>query len=422
MKAEELDEGVRTNLESIIIAARPKEKRIVDKDVPLGKFLLTEYFTSNMKERKLHEIVDGGAEQFNVVAGDYFFRFRGSMKNGEFISAKREEIICYFADLLDGKSPSRYSRRSKARGFGITDIEADIVVSEYLVLLSDKRSKDLLAKAENMNDLKSIMLVDSMLPYVKHHGVDEILDSDMNPEQVFVKLARICGNEKLLGNLDDYVKQMEKVTKEFDIFMEIPLSAYADKLSDGIREIKGYAVSLRAFNNKHYNGNVAGFFTKHKETMKDIKCRLDKKVNETISEARKYTEPTQLSGNLKRDLKTYLTYISRLDSLNKVHSAFGKASPKIMRYRNKLEEQKDYLLKVKENYKKDPVVMPAVKKIYEKLRAGARYVSYLPDWFLIKVFSPPRKSRKYRSPNYNFDPEIDMLLRDEDISRYNPKI
>ncbi len=205
-----IESEIKANLESVLFCGGYSEDRQVPSGGPISDRLMIGYMIRSMSEKQVNRFIEMGAGLFQLVAADYHLRFSGKAgDNDKFLGSDENKAIDLFADLLENKDPKKYGSNGQEQSM-ISDEESSMAASAYLSLLHDPRAVSLIDKARSINDLKAILMIEKTIPLIRYADLEALIAEQCNPEQTFIKLAKIRAFERKLEGVEDLTGRLRQ--------------------------------------------------------------------------------------------------------------------------------------------------------------------------------------------------------------------
>jgi hypothetical protein len=153
---------------------------------------------------------------------DYHLRFNKN-ENKKIIELLNNneptELVDYCTSQLAKKNPNRHKKKEKEFDPLLkycNDINSEIFCKKYIELLNNNEIKGMITDSFDMNDLKSLIFMDYLLPMIDENYSSEIINSELNPEQKALNFAKeyqiyleINKLHKIFSNLNDKTKNFQ---------------------------------------------------------------------------------------------------------------------------------------------------------------------------------------------------------------------
>jgi hypothetical protein len=367
-----IEDNSLRNLEEIIVLSKPAKQRLLEKDFSFSDSLFIEYFCPHMSIKQIEEAVEKKADLFTLAAMDYYRRFGGSAeKSSSLTGLKPEDIIGYFTEILIKKNPEKYKRDAQ-RQFAATTVDSGIISSIYLNIVKNG-ARELIGKASNLDDLKAILLIEKIVPLLRHNKVYDMFASGHNPEQTFIELIKIVNEEKQIQDIDDYIKKINDISEEADKLMRDDLT---EESANKILTLKRAAekASKKAFykfNNGNY-ANIRSLLQKRQETIDAINMYIHGQTAVLFESIEPEFEP---SNSWAADLKKSRSNAELFEAVKAHYRWFNSELPEKEDIQSKINERHRYLTKVNDAAKRMEEMMGKIAEYAREIRDAGEKIS-----------------------------------------------
>jgi len=308
-------------IKSIADTIKPDFERISD---VVEDDIILNYFLDNLKK----EVTQGNfhfADLKNVILSDYYLRFNKKNKK-EIIQLLNKQdsnaLIDYCTLGLIGKEKPRYNKKPKVFDPLLrycNDMNIEIFSRGYMGLLNHNEPKSLINQSHNINDLKAIIFMDVLMPVLDKSHSNQIINSELNPEQKalgFAKEYQICKDIKKIKGifLNQYQISEEEICLLSDIKKNISTNLQSPVYAENKEVFDGYKSCLKDLNDL-FNKKAA----KGMEIIRKNMFDLEKKYN--------------LNDNNKKEYFAHLIRKKKFESLQK----------ELLGYRNQFNKIKDII-------------------------------------------------------------------------------
>jgi len=296
----------------------------------IAESLFLNYFTDNLSETHVQELVDIGMGPDYILMKDYLHRF-GCPVNGS-----NPELAEAFSSV-SGKNPKNYNRNRNS--FGFPDVDAIVASSFYETLIKNQIAKDLIPKAKNVNDLKAIYFIDRLHgDLIKRH---DIFSEDYNPEQSFMRMVQVLHDEKPLKFLSKHTDMLHGA--KHSIGKKIKYDPTQIIVSE-LKKILNTARSIK----KHYSLELKGY----EDMIDELTSKCSAIENTYLTYERKHTAYSddaieEMEYDLVSDERKVEKNLETLEKAVKSFNLFGKDHSMFIGRMNRQKKHAKHLKQVR---------------------------------------------------------------------------
>ncbi len=212
-------------------------------------------------------------------------------------------------------------------------------------------SISLIRNAENMDDLKAIVMVDRMIPHLRHENIEEVINSYSRPEQIFLALSKIKYDERRLKGIDDQMDDIQNVSREVMRIIDTgPSRSNAKKLLGIMENYKKIGGDFREFIGGGNYRNTVGMFFEIQDRMFNL---IQEYINEnTINVLDSIDYDFDLSGDFEEDVKTARRNLKLFKVVKKRYNWFNRDKRELDNVDEVINRRLSYFSEVKRQRKK----------------------------------------------------------------------
>jgi hypothetical protein len=211
-------------IKSITSTIKPDFKRISD---IIEDNIILNYFLDNLKKEVIKEKVDF-TDLRNIISADYYLKFNKKDKKEiiHLLNKQDSNVLIDYCTLgLTKKEKKGYNKRPKVFDSLLkyyNNMNVEILSTSYMQLLKHNETKNLIKQSYNIKDLKAIIFMDILLPFLDESYSKQIINSNINPEQKALEFAKsylVCKDIKKIKGifLDQYQISEEEIYFLYDI-------------------------------------------------------------------------------------------------------------------------------------------------------------------------------------------------------------
>ena len=211
-------------VKSITSIIKPDFKRISD---IIEDNIILNYFLDNLKKEVIKEKVDF-ADLRSLISADYYLGFnkKGEKEIIQLLNKKDSNALIDYCTLgLIKKEKHGYNKRPELFDSFLNyrnDMNVEILSTSYIKLLKHNEIKNLIKQSYDIKDLKAIIFMDILLPFLDESYSKQIINSNINPEQKALEFAKgylVCKDIKKIKEifLDQYQISEEEIYFLYDI-------------------------------------------------------------------------------------------------------------------------------------------------------------------------------------------------------------
>lgn len=269
-------------------------------------YFLTELKPTNaVKEKELE----------HLIIADYILRFEkiNVNKNLFTLIEDKDKTMEFLERNLTNRHFKDFNTKNGNKNFR-SSVKQNIAANQYLSLFRNIKPHltQLIHKSKDKNDLKAIYMLDVIFPSLNKKVFEELVGSNLNPEQIYLESLKIRQTSNAFESLSDAIKSSlpADLTKKS-----------AKHISDLKTKVEQYAQNLYYFEETKCYPRVTEKLRKKKDEILDtVNNYIQEKTNNILSSI----DPNfALSDNLQYDMSVAMQNTENLRTVKKHYAWFG---------------------------------------------------------------------------------------------------